>query len=143
MRFPHVPALLAAAIAMASLTVQAQAQNQDLKAAWAPQVTDCSAFFGVWGQSDSSAADTYKAMSIAFTTYARQVHGPVDTDIELTKSRRKMATMLHQARKGETDSKAAVSMQVTLCLATLKKAEQDLWPGLSTKQKQETPKLAK
>jgi hypothetical protein len=82
-------------------------------------------------------------MSTAFATYAKQVHGTVETDIELTKSRRKMASMLHQARKGEADSKLAVSKQVTLCLATLKKAEQDLWPGLSVVQKQETPKLAK
>jgi hypothetical protein len=143
MPFQTLTAFISAAIALACSTVHSQAQNQDLKAAWAPQVTDCSAFFGVWGQSDSSAADTYKAMSIAFATYARQVHGTVETDIELMKSRRKMASMLHQARKGEIDSKAAVSMQVTLCLATLKKAEQELWPGLSTKQKQETPKLAK
>jgi hypothetical protein len=145
MRFRRVTAFIAAAIALASpmLQAQAQSQTQELKAAWAPQVTDCSAFFGVWGQSDSSAADTYKAMSSAFATYAKQVHGPVDTDIELTKSRRKMASMLHQARKGEAESKEAVSRQVTLCLATLKKAEQDLWPRLSSAQKQETPKLAK
>jgi hypothetical protein len=116
---------------------------QDLKSTWAPHVTDCSAFFGVWGQSDSSGADTYKAMSAAFATYARQVHGPADTDAELTKSRHKMASMLHQARKGEAESKENVSAQVRLCLVTLSKAEQELWPKLTAAQKQETPKLSK
>jgi predicted transcriptional regulator len=131
--------LAVGALVIASASLQAQ----DLKTTWAPQVTDCSAFFGVWGQSDSSAADTYKAMSGAFVTYAKQVHGPLDTDAELAKSRRKMASMLHQARKGEVESKEEVSKQVKLCLATLKKAEQELWPKLSAIQKQETPKLAK
>jgi hypothetical protein len=131
--------LLAGIINVTSVSIQAQ----DLKATWAPQVTDCSAFFGVWGQSDSSAAETYKAMSTAFVTYAKQVHGPLDTDAELAKSRRKMASMLHQARKGEAESKEEVSKQVKVCLATLKKAEQELWPKLSAVQKQETPKLSK
>jgi hypothetical protein len=122
---------------------------QDLKAAWAPQVTDCTAFFGVWAQSDSSSAETYKAMNGALLTYSKLVHGSAEAEVELTKSRRKMATMLHQARKADGDgsvdaeSKQAVSKQVSLCLATLKKAEQDLWPRLSAVQKQETPKLSK
>jgi hypothetical protein len=124
---------------LASVSLQAQ----ELKTTWAPQVTDCSAFFGVWGQSDSSAAETYKAMSTVFVTYSKQVHGPLDTDAELAKSRRKMASMLHQARKGDAESKEEVSKQVKLCLMTLKKAEQDLWPKLSAVQKQETPKLSK
>jgi hypothetical protein len=131
--------LLAGIITVTSVSIQAQ----DLKATWAPQVTDCSAFFGVWGQSDSSAAETYKAMSTVFVTYSKQVHGPLDTDAELAKSRRKMASMLHQARKGEAESKEEVSKQVKVCLATLKKAEQELWPKLSAIQKQETPKLSK
>jgi hypothetical protein len=116
---------------------------QDLKATWAPHVTDCSAFFGVWGQSDSSAAETYKAMSVAMATYSKQVHGAGEVDAELMQSRRRMASMLHQARKGEVESKEAVAKQTSLCLATLKKAEQDLWPKLSAIQKQETPKLTK
>jgi hypothetical protein len=89
---------------LASVSLQAQ----ELKTTWAPQVTDCSAFFGVWGQSDSSAAETYKAMSTVFVTYSKQVHGPLDTDAELAKSRRKMASMLHQARKGDAESKEEV-----------------------------------
>jgi chitinase len=133
-----------AAAFVSSTSVQAQ----DLKAAWAPQVTDCTAFFGVWAQSDSSSADTYKAMNGALLTYSKLVHGSAEAEVELTKSRRKMASMLHQARKadsdgGDADSKQAVSKQVSLCLATLKKAEQELWPRLSTLQKQETPKLSK
>jgi uncharacterized membrane protein YccC len=139
MGFKIARPLFAGALALGSASLQAQ----DLKATWAPQVTDCSAFFGVWGQSDSSAADTYKAMSSAFIIYATHVHGPLDTDAELAKSRRKMASMLHQARKGEAQSKEEVSRQVSLCLATLKKAEQDLWPKLSALQKSETPKLSK
>jgi predicted transcriptional regulator len=138
-RFQRLISSTAASFAIASFAVQAQ----DLKATWAPQVTDCSAFFGVWGQSDSSSADTYKSMSAAFATYAKQVHGPGESDAELMKSRRKMASMLHQARKGEAESKEAVAKQVTLCLSTLKNAEQDLWPRLSAAQKQETPKLSK
>jgi uncharacterized membrane protein YccC len=135
--------LAASVVASTFLITSPSLQAQDLKAVWAPQVTDCAAFFGVWGQSDSSAAETYKAMSSALVTYAKQVHGPLDTDPELAKSRRKMASMLHQGRKGEAESKEAVSKQVRLCLATLKTAEQDLWPRLSAAQKQETPKLSK
>jgi uncharacterized membrane protein YccC len=139
MRFKFAIALGASAVIATSPALNAQ----DLKSTWAPQVTDCSAFFGVWGQSDSSAADTYKSMSEVFVAYAQQVHGPLDTDAELAKSRRKMASMLHQARKGEAESKEDVSKQVRLCLATLKKAEQELWPRLSAAQKQQTPKLSK
>jgi hypothetical protein len=135
----YVTPVVAAFMTVATASTQAQ----DLKSTWAPQVTDCSAFFGVWGQSDSSAAETYKAMSTVFVTYSKQVHGPLDTDAELAKSRRKMASMLHQARKGDAESKEEVSKQVKLCLATLRKAEQDLWPKLSAVQKQETPKLSK
>jgi hypothetical protein len=135
----YVTPLVAAFVTVAAASTQAQ----DLKSTWAPQVTDCSAFFGVWGQSDSSAAETYKAMSTVFVTYSKQVHGPLDTDAELAKSRRKMASMLHQARKGDAESKEEVTKQVKLCLATLRKAEQDLWPKLSAVQKQETPKLSK
>lgn len=139
MSFKFATPIVAGALAVGSASLQAQ----DLKATWAPQVTDCSAFFGVWGQSDSSAADMYKAMSAVFVTYAKQVHGPLDIDAELAKARRKMASMLYQARKGEVESKEAVSKQVKLCLETLKKAEQDLWPKLSALQKLETPKLSK
>jgi hypothetical protein len=135
--------LSATFIATLLLTASQVCTAQDLKATWAPQVTDCSAFFGVWGQSDSSAAETYKAMSLAMATYAKQVHGASDVEAELMQSRRRMASMLHQARKGEVESKEAVSKQTSLCLATLKKAEQDLWPKLSAIQKQDTPKLTK
>jgi hypothetical protein len=128
----------ASVIAVLLIAISPLLLAQDLKATWAPHVTDCSAFFGVWGQSDSSAA-----MSVAMATYSKQVHGAGEVDAELMQSRRRMASMLHQARKGEVESKEAVAKQTSLCLATLKKAEQDLWPKLSAIQKQETPKLTK
>jgi hypothetical protein len=132
--------LFVAACSTLTLGLQIPVQAQEANAPWKPQITDCAAFFGVWAQSDSSSADTYRVLNTAFVTYAKHVYAPSDPDADMAKSRRGIGMMLHSVRKG--DDKEAVNRQMQTCLALLKKAEQELWPRLSDAQKASAPKVA-
>jgi hypothetical protein len=117
------------------------ATAQDMKTIWAPQITDCAAFFGVWAQSDSASADTYRVLNTSFLAYSKYVYFPDVPDVEMAKSRRRIAMLLHSVRKGEDPQ--AVSKQMQLCLNLLKKAEVDLWPRLPEDERKKVPKVAK
>jgi hypothetical protein len=117
------------------------ATAQDMKATWAPQITDCAAFFGVWAQSDSASADTYRVLNTSFMAYSKYVYFPDLPDAEMAKSRRRIAMLLHSVRKGEDPQ--AVSKQMQLCLSLLKKAESDLWPRLPEDERKKVAKVAK
>jgi hypothetical protein len=133
---------LSTLVVACALTVGSQlsAHSQDAGLPWKPQITDCAAFFGVWAQSDSSSADTYRLLNTAFVTYAKYVYAPGEPDVDMAKSRRGIGMMLHSVRKG--DDKDAVNRQMQTCLSLLKKAEQELWPRLSDVQKASAPRVA-
>jgi hypothetical protein len=114
---------------------------QDMKSTWAPQITDCAAFFGVWAQSDSASAETYRVLNTSFLAYSKYVYFPDLPDAEMAKSRRRIAMLLHSVRKGEDPQ--AVSKQMQLCLNLLKKAETDLWPRLPEDERKKVAKVAK
>lgn len=95
-------------------------------------------FFGLLSKGSSEKTEQFKSLEFIYSAYAVEVY-PFELDARLTASNKRIVTLIQHAK--DYDDKKLVDDQTTLCFDALRKAEDELWPKLSSPLQDLIPKI--